>query len=81
MDADAWNSDALTHTLLQSFLHVEEGVGNAADLPHDLWACLLMVLEHPVSVEGQEAAGHTAHIYRLQTQIRACSRGPLLLTL
>lgn len=53
------------HTLLQSFLHVEERVGDSADSPHDLKAGLLMVLEHPVSVECQQVVGHAAHIYRL----------------
>lgn len=81
MRAATWNSAAPTYTLLQSSLHVEERVGNAADPPHDPGACLLMVLEHPVSVEGQEVAGHAADIYRLQTQIRACPRGPLFLAL
>lgn len=71
MRTETWVPEALTHTLLQSFLHVEERVGDSADSPHDLKAGLLMVLEHPVSVECQQVVGHAAHIYRLQTQIRS----------
>lgn len=81
MGAEAWEPDALTHTLLQGFLHVEERVGNAADSPHDLKACLLMVLEHSVSVECQQVVGHAAHIQRLQTQIKAHPWRPSVLNI
>ena len=52
----------VTHTLLQSLLHVEERVGNAADSSQDLGAQLLVVLEYPVHVKRQEVLGHAAHI-------------------
>lgn len=60
--ADAGSSDVGTHALLQSLLHVEERVGDAADFSQDLGAQLLVVLEHPVHVKRQEVLGHTAHI-------------------
>lgn len=60
--ADAGGSDVGTHALLQNLLHIEEGVGDAADSSQDLGAQLPVVLEHPVHVKCQEALGHTAHI-------------------
>lgn len=57
-----WNPDPVTHTLPQSFLHVEERVGNAADFSQDFGVWLLMILEHPVHIERQEVLGHAAHI-------------------
>lgn len=54
--------DVATHTLLQSSVHVEERVGNAAEFSQDLGVQLLMVLEHLVHVKCQEVLGHTAYI-------------------
>lgn len=51
----------VTHTLLQSLLHVEERVGNAADFSQDLGVQLLMVLEYPVHVKRQKVLGHAAY--------------------
>lgn len=62
MGTDAQNTSVETYTLLQGLLHVEEGVGNAADFSQDLGFHLLMVLEHSVHVKLQEALGHTAYI-------------------
>ena len=52
----------VTHTLLQSLLHVEESVGKTADFSHDLGAQLLMVLEHSVHIKCHEVLGHAAYI-------------------
>ena len=60
--ADGKQMVLVTHTLLQSLLHVEERVGNAADSSQDLGAQLLVVLEYPVHVKRQEVLGHAAHI-------------------
>lgn len=62
MGTDAQNTNVVTYTLLQSLLHVEERVGNAADFSQDLGVHLLMVLEHSVHIKLQEALGHAAYI-------------------
>lgn len=54
--------DVTTHASLQSLVHVEERVGNAADFPQDLGVQLLMVLEYSVHVECQEVLGHAAYV-------------------
>lgn len=52
----------VTHTSLQSLLHIEERVGNAADFSQDLRVQLLMVLEYLVHVKCQEVLGHAAYV-------------------
>lgn len=59
---DVPGPDVATHTWLQSLLHVEEKVGNAAEFSQDLGVQLLMVLEYLVHVKCQEVLGHTAYI-------------------
>lgn len=54
--------EVITHTSLQSLLHVEERVGNAADFSQDLGVQLLMVLEYLVHVKCQEVLGHAAYV-------------------